>query len=526
MMLRTLLDEGVDVCFTNPGTSEMQFVAALDDEPSMRGVLTLFEGVATGAADGYGRLADKPASVLLHLGPGLGNGLANLHNARRAHTPMVVVVGDHASYHLPLDPPLASDIAGVARTVSKSVVSVPATREIPAATASAVRLVQEAPRGIATLIVPADYSWLVDEARPYPAELPRTPVRHVGDDTSFDDESARALGARALRAGHATAMLLGASAMREAPLRLASMIAQATGARLLSETFPALIERGAGRVEVERLAYFAEFALPQLEGVTEVLLVGASEPVSFFAYPGKEGRLVPPGATVRTLLAPGGRASEAIELLEDLADRVGARSVLPRLEELTRTEPPTGTLTASKAIAVVASLLPEGAIVSDESNTASLAAPAATRGSHPHRWMTLTGGAIGQGMPLATGAAIADPSAKVISLEADGSAMYTLQALWTQAREGLDVITVIFNNRSYAILDLELGRVGVTDGGKRARTMLELTPPDLGFVALARGMGVDACRVETCEELVRAFSRATQEPGPHLIELILPEGIS
>jgi acetolactate synthase-1/2/3 large subunit len=506
-LLRTLVANGVDTCFTNPGTSEMHFVAALDDVPEMRPVLALFEGVATGAADGYGRMAGKPAATLLHLGPGLGNGLANLHNARRARTPIVNIVGDHATYHQALDAPLASDIVGVARNVSRWVREAKGPETVGA---DAVEAIIEARRGgVATLILPADASWLEGaQAGPQVAVDVVAPA--------FDD--AVELAAKALRSGEPAALLVGGHAVRERGLVAASRIAQATGAKLLCETFPARLERGAGLPEVERLAYLAEFAVAQMQDLRHLVLVDAKEPVSFFAYPNFPSRLAPEGCEIHDLVSHGSLAEAG---LEALADALGAPADGALLAPASRPDPPTGALNPQSMAQAIGALLPEGAIVSDEAQTGGLFVSGGTAGAPRHDWLTLTGGAIGQGMPVATGAAVACPDRKVLNLEADGSAMYTLQSLWTQARENLDVTTVIFDNRAYAILNLELSRVGArTDGN--AADQFDLSRPPLDFVALARGMGVDGTRAETAEEFVAALERALHEPGPHLIDAIIP----
>ncbi len=505
-LLRTLVANGVDTCFTNPGTSEMHFVAALDDVPEMRAVLALFEGVATGAADGYGRMADRPAATLLHLGPGLGNGLANLHNARRARTPLVNIVGEHATYHRVFDAPLASDIESVARNVSGWIRTAETPGDVGRAATDAILAAMQG--RVATLILPADASWSEGaETGPIAAvpALHRVPTEAIE------------LAAKALRSGESAALLLGGGALRERGLVAAARIAAATGAKLLCETFPARLERGAGLPSVERIGYLAEFAIAQLQGLHHLVLVDARAPVSFFAYPDKPSNLVPDGCEVHELVPD---AFDAESALEELADVLGAPADGVRAAGA-RPERPTGALTAESLAQAIGALLPEGAIVSDEANTAGLFVSGATAGAPRHDWLTLTGGAIGQGMPVATGAAVACPDRPVLNLQADGSAMYTLQSLWTQARENLDVTTVIFDNRAYAILSLELSRVGArTDGN--AADLFDISRPPLDFVALAKGMGVDGTRVETADELVRALERAQAEPGPHLIDAILP----
>ena len=507
-LARTLAGSGVEVCFSNPGTSEMHFVAGLDAVPQLRGVLCLFEGVATGAADGYGRMTGRPAATLLHLGPGLANGLANLHNARRAATPLVNVVGEHATYHNRFDAPLESDIDSLARTVSRWIRRPARAADVAADAAEAVAAALGPPGGVATLVLPADVSWSGD-AEPAPPVPPREP--------SVVPDPVIGQAASALRGGGASVILLGGAALRRPGLEAASRIAAATGARLLGETFPARLERGAGLPALERLAYLAEFAQPQLAGTQQLILAGARAPVSFFAYPGLPSSLVPGGCQVHTLARPG---EDVCGALASLAGRV-APQARPQPQPARRPALPDGELTAGTAAAVIGALLPEGAIVSDEANTSGLSLPAATAGAPPHDWLTLTGGAIGQGLPVATGAAVACPDRSVLALDSDGSAMYTIQALWTQAREGLDVTTVIFSNRRYAILDLELQRVGAVAGGDAARSLLDLSRPDLDFTALARGMGVPAARAASAGEFAGELRRALAEPGPHLIEALL-----
>ena len=503
-LIRTLADAGVRVCFSNPGTSEMHFVAALDTVPEMRAVLGLFEGVVTGAADGYGRMADHPAATLLHLGPGMANGMANLHNARRARTPIVNIVGDHATYHKQYDAPLESDIDAAAGTVSGWVRRSMSADEVAQDAADAVAAAIGPPGQVATLILPADASWSETASV-------RIQTAQGGPDT---DRSGLASGevagiAKVLASGEPVAFLLGGRAVRAEGLRAASRVAAATGAKLLCETFPPRLERGAGLPALDRLQYLAEFAQAQLAGVRHLVLVDAKAPVSFFAYPDKPSYLVPDDCEVHEL--------GDIAALADLV----ATGHDPVLQAAARPDRPTGPLTAEAVASAVGALLPEAAIVVDEANTSGLWMSGATVGAPPHDWLTLPGGAIGYGLPAATGAAVAAPDRPVVSLEADGSAMYTLQALWTQARERLDVTTVIFNNRSYAILNMELSRVGAEAGGPKALSMLDLSKPDLDFASLARGMGVDATTASTAEEFIPAFERALAEPGPHLIDAIL-----
>jgi acetolactate synthase I/II/III large subunit len=487
----------------------MHFVAALDAVPEMHSVLALFEGVATGSADGYGRMADRPAATLLHLGPGLGNGLANLHNARRSHAPVVVVVGDHATYHARFDAPLESDIETVARNVSSWIRHSAHAENAGADAAEAVAAASLPPGQVATLILPADVSW--SDGGSVAAPTARKRREEVAAATI------EAVASR-LRSPERSALLLGGSALHERGVRAAARIAAATGTALLAETFPARMQRGAGIPEMQRLAYLGEMAAGQLVGLQNLVLVEAHSPVSFFAYPGKPSDLVPDGCDVSVLAGGGDDAAAALEGLADAVDAgmdlVVAGSTLPSR--------PTGALGAESIALAIGALLPEGAIVSDEANTSGTFLPASTAGAPRHDWLTLTGGSIGQGMPLAVGAAIACPDRPVLALEADGSALYTLQSLWTMAREQLDVTTVIFSNRRYAILRMELARVGATSSGERARQLLDLSPPEIDFVALARGFGVPASRPETADAFSDALERAFREPGPHLIEAVVP----
>jgi acetolactate synthase-1/2/3 large subunit len=557
-LLETLLAEGVDTCFMNPGTSEMHFVAALDDVPAMRSVLALFEGVATGAADGYGRMTGRPAATLVHLGPGLGNGLANLHNARRAYTPVVNVVGDHATYHQACDAPLQSDIETSAANVSQAIIR-PADRAGLAS--AAVRAVAQAsgpPGGVATLILPADISWTEgddpgrtgqrpEEGHNAPANAAPDAAAHAPQHADAAHAAAHApqhadaadaaahapapqhadapdtaaidAAAKALRSGRRTGFLVGGDGTRRHSLMVLGDVAQRFGAATICETFPARLERGAGIPALTPLPYLGELAADLLDGLEHLILVGARSPVSFFAYPGKPSSLVPAGCQVHQLSEPGLPAGAALTALAAALDVAPGTWRAPDTE---RPEPPAGTdpLTAEAVNRTVGALMPEGAIISDESATSGFRARGASSGAPPHDWLTLTGGAIGQGLPVAVGAAVAAPGRRVIALQADGGSLYTIQALWTMAREGLDVVTVIYNNRSYAILNMELDRVGAA-AGPRARSMLDLSRPDVDFVSLATGLGVGATRATTVGEFTDRLAAALATPGPSLIEAMI-----
>ncbi|MEZ5995792.1 MAG: acetolactate synthase large subunit [Hyphomonadaceae bacterium] len=509
-LVQTLADYGVEVCFANPGTSEMQLVAALDGQPKMRAILCLFEGVVSGAADGYGRMADKPAATLLHLGPGLANAGANLHNAKRAHAPVVNIVGDHATYHLKYDAPLTSDIESLARPVSDWVRRSASPTDLAAAGAEAVEAALAYPGAIATLIAPADHAWEDGAAAPArggpSASAPRA------------SEAAIAKAAEALKAEGPKALFLGGRALREDALFQAGRIAAATGARLIGETFSTRLQRGEGRVPIERLPYFGEWAAGVLKDMHSIVLAGARAPVSFFAYPGKPSAIAPETAALLELADP---RTDAADALGRLADALSAPSSPTTLQARAVPPPETGGLSISAVAAALAEHMPENAIVADESNTAGLMLFPMTQGAAKHDWLSLMGGAIGQGLPLAAGAAVACPDRKVIALQADGSAMYTLQALWTMAREQLDVVTILLNNGSYAILNIELQRVGVANPGPKALSLLDLTRPSLDWVKLAEGMGVPGRRTESAEAFRSALAAAMALKGPTLVEAVI-----
>ena len=510
-----LLAHGIGVCFANPGTSEMHFVAALDRRPEMRCVLGLFEGVVTGAADGYGRMADKPAATLLHTGPGLANGLANLHNARRALTPIVNVVGDHAAYHLPYDAPLTSDIDALAGAMSNWVHRISSPDDVAPAAAAAHRAAVSLP-GIATLILPADAAW----GQPHqPDTGPPIATTHVRP-PAVDRHRIRAV-ADALRGAKGRCgLILAGPAARSGPLEAADRIAAATGARLFGGMFIARLERGRGRVPIERIPYPVDEAVAALADIDVLVLVAASAPVAFFAYPGKPSALTRPDAQMIALALPG---EDAVEAVAALADELGGRSA-PREPSAPAlpNERLSGPLTDVGISAAVAQLLPEQAILIDEALTSARAVYDMTRDAPPHDFlMACTGGAIGAGPPVATGAALACPDRKVLALQADGSGLYTAQALWTQAREQLDVVTIIYANRAYAILQIEMRNVGVEQFGRNADRMLRLDDPVVDWVALANGMGVEGASVDSCEGFYALLEYALSRQGPFLIEAVI-----
>jgi acetolactate synthase-1/2/3 large subunit len=508
-LARTLVAGGVNVCFTNPGTSEMHFVAALDKVDGIRCILGLFEGVVTGAADGYWRMAERPAATLLHLGPGLGNGLANLHNAKKASSAIVNVVGEHATYHIKHDAPLTSDIEGIARPVSAWVRTSSSAKSVAADGAAAIAASWTPPGQIATLILPADTAWNAADGA--------ASTRHPPERARVDADAVTRC-AKALSSGEPAMLMLTGQAVREHGLALAGRIATATGARIIAQGSNARIARGAGRVPIERLPYPVDQAVAVLKDIRHLILVGAKAPVAFFAYPDKPSVLTPDGCQIHRLST---LAEDSISALTWLADEVGAKKNGEVVQPASRPALPTGALTPDTLAASLGALLPEGAIVADESVTTGRSFFRMTAGAPPHDWLNNMGGSIGLGMPLATGAAVACPDRKVVCLEGDGSGMYTVQALWTQAREGLDVTTVVFANRTYAILHHELAGVGAGTPGKKAADMLDIGRPDLDWVAMARGMGVEASRATTADEFNRQFAASLASRGPRLIEAVL-----
>lgn len=508
-LLRTLMNAGVDTCFANPGTSEMHFVAALDRVPGMRPVLGLFEGVVAGAADGYARMADKPAATLFHLGPGLGNGLSQLHNAMRARTPIVNVVGEHATWHRQYESPLASDVEAYARPVSGWLRTCASARLIADDTRAAVKAAYGPPGQIATLVLPADCSWDEAGAPAPPASRPRRP--------SVDPAALEEV-ARVLASGEPVVMLMNGAAVRADGLHAASRIANTTGATVLADTFTARLERGAGRSPIQRFPRYPEQGAELLRKARHLVLVETVPPVGFFAYPDQPSWLTPETCAIHTLAAPG---ENAVAALETLCEMVGAREDSASIQPPAVPEPATGPLTPEAVGQSVAALLPDRAIVSDEAVTSRGGLPEATAGCPPHDWLSLTGGALGGGLPMGIGAAVACPDRKVLCLQADGAGMYNVQSLWTMARERLDITVVVYANRSYRILHNEFQRLGLGEVGESARQLMNIGDPDLDWVALATGMGIEAHRIETTEAFNTAFAAAMRESGPRLLEVVL-----
>ena len=508
-LVQSLVASGIDTCFANPGTSEMHFVGALDSAPELRAVLCLFEGVATGAADGYARMSGKPAATLLHLGPGLANGLSNLHNARRASSPIVNIVGDHATYHQQFDAPLTSDVAGIARPVSAWVHSGTNSRTIGGDAARAVQAARAAPGQTATLILPADTAW--GDADGVAEPLPVAGPAPVGA------EAVRLAAELLTNGGNSAILMRGHAVLSAQGLEIAGRIRRKTGARLLCDTFAPRLERGAGVVAPERLPYFAEMLADFLKDLDSVVLVGAQPPTAFFAYPGKPSWCLPEGCRIHYLAAPHHDGACALAALAEALDA----SEPDERPQLALPEAPAGKFNAFAIGQAIARCLPEDAVLSDDAATSSAPVLAALATAPRHVHLPLTGGSIGQGLPVAIGAAVAAPDRKVVCLTGDGSGLYMPQALWTMAREELDIVTVVFANRSYKILSVEMARVGVEQPGPKANAMFDLNGPYIDWVSLANGFGVPAARAESIEEFSAQIEVAMAAKGPRLIEAVL-----
>ena len=508
-LIQTAVAAGIDVCFANPGTTEIPLVQAIDSTPVMRAVLCLFEGVCAGAADGYARMSDKTALTLLHLGPGFANGIAYLHDAKRARSSVINLIGEHATWHISADPPLHSDIESLAAPVSHWVRRNKGAEFLASDMADAVSAAQIFPGRISSLILPNDYLLAETTANsPFSERTIPSPV----------DQSAILEAAKLLSENQPSALFLGGHALRQRGLRAAARIAAITKCELICESFPTRLERGTGLPLLKRLPYFPEAGRKLLAPFVAIVLAGARNPVTFFGYPDSPSYFISPAQQNCVLATP---EDDIAAALEALADELGASENVGTFVELSRPEIPRGSLTPEKFTAVVAALQPEGAIIMEE-GISSVAHYFVQSGGAPHHsYLAQSGGAIGLGLPCATGAAIACPDRPVITLQSDGAAMYTLQSLWTQAREGLNVTTLLCNNQRYQILEIELKRAGIKTPGQKARSMIDLNQPEINFVQLSQGLGVPAVRVTTAEALVIELQKALGEDGPHLIEMML-----
>ena len=509
-LIKTLIENGLEVVFANPGTSEMHLVAAIDHHPEIRPVLGLFEGVVTGAADGYARMSGKAAANLLHLGPGLGNGFANIHNAKKARTPMLNIVGDHATYHLQYNAPLTSDLDGLAKASSDWVGRSSSPDDLSAVGAKAWQAAHKFPGQIATMLVPADCAWGETDNLGKKLDIQGP---EVVDDALIDEAH------KALSSNSNSMLFLGGEFLDEESVTLAGKIATASGCRLATDTFVKRHRRGAGLTKVEPIPYFSEMAEEFLAGVEAIVFIGTRPPVSFFAYPGKKSFLSPDECKLIELASPFQDGKYALHALSDMLKGNSIdQHLIPNNDAQA---PTTGVLDPTTLGPLFASLLPEDAVVCDEAATSGFFVTPHAWSAKPLDWLALTGGSIGQGLPLATGAAIGAPGRPVVCLHGDGGAMYTIQSLWTQAREGLNVTNLIFSNKAYAILQVELERVGALETGDRATSMLSLDNPEIDWVSLANSLGVPAKKTLTVEEFHKAFSDGISSEGPSLIEIVI-----
>jgi acetolactate synthase-1/2/3 large subunit len=510
-LIETAVNAGIEICFANPGTTEMPIVAALDQTPGMRVVLGLFEGVCTGAADGWARMTRRPAATLLHLGPGFANGIANLHNAKRARTPVVNWIGDHATRHLAFDAPLTSDIAALSGSVGW-VRPIKSAEEMAKASLEAVVAALGPPGRVASLIIPADCQW---EAGPEPLSIRPSITLQKPHDSLLKEA------ARSLRKGQG-GILLGGNALTVPGLHAAARIAVKTECDVWIETFPSCQESGRHVPHFPALPYFPEQATKALENIATLVLAGARDPVAFFAYPGQPSRLLPESAELCALADPETGVDAAVAL-QALAEELDTPEVATSERTLTDFLPSNRPLTPDTLCQTMSTITPEHAIVVNEATTTGLAWNAMhASNASPFTMLFITGGAIGQGLPNALGAALACPDRRVIAFQADGSGLYTLQALWSMARENVDVTIVVCANRRYRILQTELERAGIVQPGRKAQSLTELSPPLIDWPSLAKGFGMPGCTVNTEIELADALRRAFREPGPCLIEAVLP----
>lgn len=501
--IQTAAAAGIDVCFANPGTTELYLVQALDRCPSIKPVLAVFEGVCTGAADGYSRVSGKPSLALLHLGPGLANGQANLHNARKARSPVVSIVGEHATWHIAANAPLTADIETLAQPMSELVVTATSPHSIGKDMAHVISRACQLPSGPTTLILPGDMQWALSDT------APTKPVIPVAPQASTEEiEHAAA----AVRSGP-TAVVLGGSALRSEGLKAADRIQRATGCHIFTPTFPPVQDRGIGLISPEKIPYAPEPATKLLAHFEKVILAGAHEPVAFFGYPNTRSSLCSEDATIIEMCRDSVDPARALVAVADALGAPPARHV----PSAPRPEAPRGPLSPSSMCAAIAAAQPDGAIVMDEGATAGFGYHGMAAGAPPFTYMALTGGSIGQGLPCAVGAAAAEPSRTTICLEGDGSSLYTIQALWTMARENQNVTSIICKNKAYSILRWELERANMTPGNA-SLSLTGLESPEFNYVKLAEGFGVEGRAVTTAEELNDTLEYAFKSPGPFLIE--------
>ena len=512
VLLRALQAGGADICFANPGTTELTIVAALAEVPEIRPVLCLFEGVCTGAADGYARISGKIPLTLLHLGPGFANGIANLHNARRAHSKIVTIIGDHATWHLEHDAPLTSDIESLARPVAVDVVRIHSSDSIAEGAVRALTSTSSGSGGPATIIVPTD---VMDAST---TDSLRVSAFHPGR-TEPVTSTAIEKAAAACRGGKEVILLLGGDALAIEGQSAAAAIATATRARLVMEPYPAVVTLGGDLPRIERQAYFPDDVIRQF-GEATVILAGARRPISYFGYEDYPSVLVPEDRLV-VLSRPG---EDGVSALKALADQLGATQPCNERPESGHAAPldASAPLTPNAIVEELLVQLPEDSVISLEGSTLGGPWLREAYRARRHRVMTNTGGAIGQGLPCALGAAFGAPGSRVIALQSDGSAHYTVQALWTMAREKLPVTIILAANHRYGILQTELKRADTPLDDPAVASLTRLDDPRTDWTALAAGYGVAAVRATTVAEFREGLMRALSADGPLLIQAELP----
>lgn len=507
-LVSTLANNGVTHCFANPGTSEMHLVQALDKEPRIKSVLCLFEGVATGAADGFARISGTPAMTLLHLGAGFGNGIANIHNAMKGHVPMINVIGDHATYHRKYDAPLTCDLETLVKPHSSHIGIVDSALIGGEIAASAFEAATNHPNSPVSIILPADSAW--NEGG---IDGPKISLKSPSlVENSKIDEAIELI-----KNANKPVILVGGKTLGdEKALELFSRF-KAANIRIMVDTFPAKLRRGGGLFEPDRMQYFGEMALDDLKNTDLMVIAGTQIPVAFFAYPNKPSILVPENCQTFELAA---RYEDSFEALSRIADALDLH-IAPPKRELKTMPAPEGALNPFSCAQSLARHMPHNAIISDDAVTAGLPLYLATSNAKAHDWLFLTGGAIGQGLPVAIGAQMADLKRKTIALSGDGAGMYCIQSLWTMAREKLPIVTIIFANRSYRILNIEMARTEAGAMGETAKQMLSLESPALDYVKIAEGMGIMAKSVSDAKIFDEVLKEAIEANVPYLIEAIV-----
>lgn len=504
-LVGTLINHGVDLLFTNPGTSEVGLLAEIGTSEQIRAVPVLFEGIAAGAADGYFRMTGCPAATMLHVGPGLANAWSALHNAAKARSGVVNIVGQLSEAHLEYESPLKSDLLALATSVS-DVVRYPLSSARVGIDAHAAA--DAAKRGkVATLVMANDVGWSDG------AELATPPGAQNTDAHGALDPAAMT----ALKQGPRTLFLLGGLALDVGAQRDAAAIASATGCSVMIEWANARCERGGDLPSWARIPYPVDEAVRTLAAYDTIVLCGAAEPIAFFNYRNSPSRLAAPSARVIDLHAEGADVRLALGAARRALASDPARPCHPPASRYTYGAPKS----PDPVSAAIAAALPEDAIIVNEAITSASDLFAASAAAPRHTWLDNLGGSIGFALPAAIGAAIGAPGRRVIALCGDGSTMYSLQGLWTMARENLDITVLVFANRAYKILINELVQASDAHLNDRTFSLLQLDNPAIGWAKLSGSLGVDATRVHSFDQLKAALTLALDTQGPRLIEVVI-----